>query len=253
MFITLENIPIHYEIFGDESAPHALFLHGWGANIGLYKPLISALAKKYRVFALEFPGCGQSGEPNVPWTLTDYVELILAFMANLNIKNPVLAGHSHGGRCCLKLVGDGLLRPPKMLLFDSAGVVGKKPLKKQLRTLTYKTVRRALTLPVARNHTRDLLEKARAHYGSADYKSASEVMRKTLVSLVNTDLRELFPKISCPTLLIWGENDTDTPLSDGRLMEKLIPDAGLCVLKGAGHFAFLEKPYDAERIIDAFV
>ena len=49
------------------------------------------------------------------------------------------------------------------------------------------------------------------------------------------------PDIDAPTLLVWGENDDATPLSDGKTMEKLIPDAGLIVMPDSGHFAFLEN------------
>ena len=98
-----------------------------------------------------------------------------------------------------------------------------------------------------------LLNKARRHYGSADYNAAPEVLRKTLVSLVNTDIREILPNIKCPTLLIWGENDTATPLSDARIIESLVKDAGLCVIKGTGHFSFVERPFEANAIINSFI
>ena len=104
-----------------------------------------------------------------------------------------------------------------------------------------------------RRYTAGLLGKARAAFGSADYKNAPEVLRKTLVRLVNEDLRPLLPDISCPTLLIWGENDTATPLSDGQEMARLIPDAGLCVIRGAGHFAFVERPFEVHRILHSFL
>ena len=97
------------------------------------------------------------------------------------------------------------------------------------------------------------MDKARKHYGSADYNAAPEVLRKTMVSLVNTDLRELMPNIKCPALLIWGENDTATPLEDAKIMESLIPDAGLCVIKGTGHYSFCENPYQAHAILRSFI
>jgi pimeloyl-ACP methyl ester carboxylesterase len=52
--------------------------------------------------------------------------------------------------------------------------------------------------------------------------------------------------------LIWGDQDTDTPLWQGQQLEKLIPDAGLVVFKGAGHFAFQERLNDFVRIVDTF-
>ena len=101
--------------------------------------------------------------------------------------------------------------------------------------------------------TENLLDKARRHYGSADYNAAPEVLRKTMVSLVNTDLRDIIGNISCPTLLIWGENDTATPLSDAEIIKSLIPDSGLCVIKGTGHYSFCEKPYEAAAILRSFI
>ena len=79
------------------------------------------------------------------------------------------------------------------------------------------------------------------------------MLRKTLVSLVNTDLRDIISKISCPTLLIWGEKDTATPLADAETIKSLIPDCGLCVIKGAGHYSFLEQPYQTAAILGSFI
>ena len=93
----------------------------------------------------------------------------------------------------------------------------------------------------------------RGKVGSADYKNASPVMRQTMVRALNEDLTPLLSGIRVPTLLIWGENDTATPLSDGQRMEKSIPDAGLVVLKGAGHFAFAERWGQCRRVLDAFI
>ena len=97
------------------------------------------------------------------------------------------------------------------------------------------------------------MQKARNYYGSADYNAAPEVLRKTLVSLVNTDLRDILHSITAPTLLIWGENDTATPLSDAKIIESKIKDSGLCVIKGTGHYSFCERPFEAQAIINSFL
>ena len=104
-----------------------------------------------------------------------------------------------------------------------------------------------------KNHSESLLNKARRQYGSADYTAAPPVLRQTLVKLVNTDLRDILHNIKCPSLLIWGENDTATPLSDAKIIESLISDSGLCVIKGTGHFSFCEKPYEANAIVKSFL
>ena len=110
-----------------------------------------------------------------------------------------------------------------------------------------------LSLPGIRKHTGDLLDRARKHYGSADYHSAPPVLRQTLVKVVNEDLTGLLPNIKASTLLIYGENDTATPVADAKKMEAMIPDAGLCVIEGAGHFSFVERPYQVHKILHSFL
>ena len=98
----------------------------------------------------------------------------------------------------------------------------------------------------------DALENLRRKNGSADYNAASPLMRQCLVKVVNEDLTSLIPNIDVPTLLVWGQSDDAVPLSDGQLMEKLIPDAGLVVFEGCGHYAFLEQGGRFCRIISSF-
>ena len=98
-----------------------------------------------------------------------------------------------------------------------------------------------------------MLQKMQNKYGSADYRKASPLMKQILVKTVNEDLTELLQNIDRPTLLIWGDLDTATPLSDAKLMEEKIPDAGLVVLKNTGHYSFLEDFYTFSRVIDVFL
>ena len=78
-------------------------------------------------------------------------------------------------------------------------------------------------------------------------------MRKTLVNLINDDMTPYLDGIKSSTLLIWGENDTATPLYMAKQIEKIIPDCGLCVIKGAGHWSFVEKPMQANAILNSFI
>ncbi len=78
-------------------------------------------------------------------------------------------------------------------------------------------------------------------------------MRKSLVMCVNEDLVPYMPSVTMPALLIWGDKDTATPLSDGQTMEKLMPEAGLAVINGAGHYTFLDNPYLYNRILGSFL
>ena len=251
MTVNIDGLNIEYITEG-EGQP-VLLLHGWGSSFDVYRGIINTLKNRCRLFAVNFPGCGGSDTMDTPWSLDDNCHFVLKFMAAVGISDPILIGHSHGGRVILKMAADGMVNPPKIVLLDSAGLIPKKSTKQKLRAKSFKAIKRVLSLPVIKNHREPLLDKARKHYGSADYNAAPEVLRKTLVSLVNTDLRDIIHNIKCPTLLIWGENDTATPLSDAKIIESLIPDSGLCVIKGTGHYSFCEQPYQAHAILNSFI
>lgn len=251
MNITVNGMDIHYESVGF-GAP-LLFLHGWGSSLDAFRFIWSELSSDFQCIGVDFPGCGGSSLPERALTLDDYCDLVLQFIKKLNLENPILIGHSNGGRVILKLCGSGKVSPEKIILLDAAGVKPKKTLRQKCRQAQFKFIKRVLTLPIVKNFTEALLEAARNHYGSADYKSAPPVMRQTLVNLVNVDLRELMPNIKASTLLIWGECDTATPLSDAKTMEKLIPDSGLCVIKGAGHFSFIDNRVQVNLILRSFL
>lgn len=251
MNINVDGLTIEYTEKG--AGLPILMLHGWGSSYKFYEPIIEALSDRFRVIAVNFPGCANSQTMKRPWNLDDYCNFVLKFMVLLEIENPILIGHSHGGRVILKMAATGLINPPKIVLLDSAGLIPKKSFKQKFRAKSFKTIKKLLTMPVIKNYSGALLEKARNHYGSADYNAAPLVLRQTLVSLVNTDLRDIVHNISCPTLLIWGEKDTDTPLSDAKILESLIKDCGLCVYENAGHFAFFEQIGKTIAILNSFL
>ncbi len=249
--VNIDGLNIEYTEAGN-GIP-VLLLHGWGSSYDVYNGIMSALKDRCRLVALNFPGCGNSDTMENPWNIDDYCNLVIKFIKAVNLDNPILIGHSHGGRVILKLAGEGMLSPPKIVLLDSAGIVPKKTLKQKFKARSFKAIKAVLTMPVIKNKSENLLNKARAYYGSADYNAAPPVLRQTLVSLVNTDLRDIVHNITCPTLLIWGENDTATPLRDAKILEKLIGDCGLCVIKGTGHYSFCERPYEAHAILRSFI
>ena len=240
--------------YTDEGAGQPiLLLHGWGSSLDAFARIRREFSPAFRLVALDFPGFGGSDMPPEPWAVEDYALFTLRFLKEIGLEDPILIGHSFGGRVIMKLAGTGRLNPPKIILIDAAGVQPKKTIKQKVRQRSFKIVKGALTLPGLKGHTEGLLDKARRHYGSADYNSAPEVLRKTLVKVVNEDLSHLLPSIAAPTLLIYGEKDTATPVSDAKKIEQLILDAGLCVIEGAGHFSFVERPYQVHRILHSFL
>ena len=253
MYVEINGLNINYSDYG--TGKTILLLHGWGSSLDVWNRISEFYKAKggYRIVAIDFPGCGKSPLPEKPLELEDYTNLVIGFCRYLKIENPIIFGHSNGGRVTLSILGQGLMTAEKVVLFGSAGIKAKSTPKKTLKIAAFKTAKFLLTLPIIKNYTEELLNETRKFFGSSDYNNAPEVMRKTLVSLVNSDVSNLLPNIKCPTLLIWGSNDTAVPVSDAQKMEKLIPDAGLCVLEGCGHFAFIEKPYDVEMILNSFI
>lgn len=226
--------------------PEVLLLHGWAAPAETYRRIIDHLSPRCRVVAPDLPGFGGSEEPENPWTVDDYVDFTLKFAAAVHITAPVLFGHSYGGRIIIKLLNrpDQPLKVKKAILMDAAGIKPKHGISYYGKVYSYKAAKHLLP---------KLAEKMRGKVGSTDYKNASPLMRKTMVLAINEDLTRYLKNVRVPTLLIWGENDTATPLSDGKRMEKEIPDAGLVVLKGAGHFSFLNQWGIFSRVLDSFI
>lgn len=248
----IDSININYAEQGDGEL--VLFLHGWGSNIKLWQGLIDTVSAGYKAVALDMPGFGESDEPPVAWSVDDYVDFVLKFISAYNPKSLILVGHSFGGRVIIKMLSRKLdFKVNKIILIDSAGIKPKKTLKQKLSLYAYKVGRQIMSLAPLKKLFPNAVENMRKKRGSTDYNSATPIMRQTLVKVVNEDLTRLLPGIKASSLLIWGTADTATPLSDGELMEKLIPDAGLVKVTGAGHYSFLEAPEFVARVIKSFL
>ncbi|HHY21888.1 MAG TPA: alpha/beta hydrolase [Bacilli bacterium] len=250
MHVEIDGMKLHYKVDGE--GQDVLLLHGWGANIQTFAPVHQFLSRQFRVFSIDFPGFGESDPPPEQWGVYDYTAFLDKFIKKIGITNPILVGHSFGGR--VSIVYSSMYGPvKKVILVDSAGIKPKRKLNYYLKVYFYKACKNILKLPILNRYQESILTKVKGMLGSSDYKNASGVMQQSLVKVVNEDLQHLMPKITVPTLLIWGENDEATPVSDGQMMEKLIPDAGLVVLKNAGHYAYLDKLNEFLVIIDKFL
>ena len=124
MIIDIDGLKIEYTEKG-EGIP-VLLLHGWGSSFDVYKGITEALCDRCRLVAVNFPGCGNSDTMKEPWKLEDYCEFVLKFMKAVNLENPIMMGHSHGGRVTLKMAAEGMVEPAKIVLLDSAGLTGKE-------------------------------------------------------------------------------------------------------------------------------
>ncbi|HCP15270.1 MAG TPA: alpha/beta hydrolase [Peptococcaceae bacterium] len=235
----IDGIDTHYIDAGQGDT--LLLLHGWGASKEAFGPVIEGLRTKYRVIALDWPGFGKTREPDRPWTVDDYRAFLEKFIMTLDLQDLTALGHSFGGRVLIKWAA---MHPPslnKMILVDSAGIRAKRGVGWYVRVYSYKAGKLLLKIPVLGNRFGKAIKKLQSKAGSEDYRNASILMKQTMSKVINEDLMQFMPQIGVPTLLVWGDQDTATPLEDGRQMERLIPGAGLAVLKPAGHYSYLDQ------------
>ena len=269
------SLKIRYRMAG--AGPLLVLLHGWGANADLFAGVEQFAAQKYTVASPDLPGFGKSEEPSEAYDLDDYADFTAAVVTHLLRQSAdegsspvapecVLLGHSHGGRTILRLLSrmagdaeagiapeDFGFTVPKAILTDSAGIVPERTEEQKKRTQRYKTYKNILNKTGIAKLAPGTIDALQKKFGSADYAAASPVMRQSMVKVVNTDLQAEMPRIRIPVLLIWGDADTATPLADGRRMEELMPEAGLAVIAGAGHYSFLDNPLLYHRILGSFL
>ena len=249
MIVNIDGIDINYEVTGEGA--DVLVLHGWGANIQAVAPVVNSLMGKMRVWAIDFPGFGKSTLPPENWDVYSYAELVKKFTEIMGIEKPVLIGHSFGGRVCIILAGKKMIDINKIVLVDAAGIKPKRGAGYYAKVYSYKVAKKVASL--IGKFSKQTEENIKSLFGSSDYKNANPVMRTVMVRVVNEDLKYLLPQIEESTLLIYGSEDDATPVSDAKIMEKLIPDSGLVVLEGAGHFSYIDKAAQFGAVLRKFL
>ena len=242
MVVNIKNTNINYIDYGDSKKNTIVLLHGWGQNIEMMKPVGDKLVKLGRVVIIDFPGHGASSEPNYAWNDYDFVDMLYELFKQIGIDNPILIGHSFGGR--ISLLYASMHRVKKLILFGS-------PFKKEVKkdSLKTKTLKFLKKVPVINK----LEGFAKKHIGSTDYRNASPIMREVMVNSVNHDMTSDVSKITCPTLIVWGTLDEAVPIERAYELEKLIDDAAVIEYEGCTHYAYLERLSQTINILNSFI
>ena len=254
--VVVDGLRIACRIRGplDGTRPVAVVLHGWGASSAAVASIQACLADSHDSVAPDLPGFGASDPLPAVWSSTEYLAVITKLLNQLGVQRASIVGHSRGGHFAFGFAAAHPDRVDRLVLVDSAGLRGRRGAAYQARVLAFKAGRRMLaSRPLAGPRGAPLRALFERRFGSDDYRAASGPLRGTLVRLVNEDARHLLPRVQAPTLLIWGELDDATPLADGQLMERLIPDAGLVVFPGAGHFSYADDPARFCRVVTHFL
>lgn len=251
MNIIINDFNIYYEKIGS-GKENIIILPGWGNTRPTFNLMIDALKKYYNVYILDYPGFGNSSFPNRNLTIYDYAELMQNFINILDIKDPIVITHSFGTRIALILNAKLKIKFKKLIIIDGAGIKNKKCILLKSKQFLYKLLKK-LSIIFPKKFKKLYLKKLVNIFGSADYKSLNDNMKKTFSNIVSEDLSYLLKDISSETLLIWGEKDCDTPLKDGIKMNNSIVDSGLIIIKNGTHFSYLDVPFYVNNIIIEFV
>lgn len=248
--IVIDNLKVHYEETGQSDGMPVVLMHGWGCDHTTVRSIAKCIEDGMHVYNVDLPGHGASDEPSEVWGIEDYTSLMEKFISRLNIAAPALIGHSFGGR--VAILYSSRNNTGKVVLVDSAGIKPHRSLGYYRKVYTFKLMKRLALLLYGKEKGERKIEEWRGRRGSADYRNSSPMMRKVMSKCVNEDLKSVMHSIQSPTLLVWGEADTATPLADAKTMEKLIPDAGLVSFPGCGHYSFLDNHRGFRAVIREF-
>jgi len=207
-----------------------LLLHGYGSKKESFYYQTVFLKKFFKVTAPDFPCFGASECTDSPWSVGDYAEWLIKFMDKVGLCRPHIIAHSFGARVAFKLLADKGGGCARLVITGGAGLVKPRSPEYMRKVKAYRRVKKFFP------------KFAERHYGSAEYRALSPLMKESYKKIVNEDLRACAEKIKNETLLIYGRNDTVTPAEEeGKIFNSLIQHSRLELVEG-GHFCFSENP-----------
>jgi 2-hydroxy-6-oxonona-2,4-dienedioate hydrolase len=222
-----------------------ILVHGASGHLESFVYTLPVLAQAHRTIAFDLPFHGYAGYAEHPYSVLDHARYLAALAENLGVGTVWLVGQSLGGAIAARATVDGLLDVQRLVLIGSAGMADGTPDERH-------TMRAALTdrsLPVVRARLEhamasrgpnmdELIECRYRAYQLGDwqqrldaftYHETPEGRRQTVLST------EEWRAVTCPVLLIWGDQDAVVPPATGEALASLIPHSRLMIVAGAGH------------------
>lgn len=250
MQIVVDGLLTNYQQSGKAGSTIVL-LHGWADSQKTFGLLADKLKVKNKVITLDLPGFGQTEAPKTVWGLSDYCKFISEFLTKINIDQvDLLVGHSNGGALAIKLVASGDIVPKKLVLLSSAGIRDREKVKKLGLKVVAKSGKIA-TFWLPKSSKQKLQKKLYGTIGS-DMLVAPE-LKETFKKTVSEDIQSDAKNLKLPTLIIYGDQDSATPVEYGKVFNELIDGSSLKVISGASHFAHHDNPEEVVDLIEGFL
>jgi pimeloyl-ACP methyl ester carboxylesterase len=248
MQVIVNGLLTTYTISG--SGPALLVLHGWADSHARFTPLAARLGKHYTVILLDLPGFGGSQAPAQPWGLPEYSAFVRDFSDKIKQPPQAVAGHSNGGAIAVYAVAHSILSPAKLVLLGSAGIRNHGQGRKQMLKLVAKAGKvAAAPLPKSvQRRLRGTLYKA----AGSDYLVAGH-LQESFKLVVGYDIQQEASQVDIPTLVIYGEQDQETPVWMAERLHQALPNSTLEILPDAGHFVFEDRPDEVYTAIERFL
>ena len=225
---------ISYEIVNPDEQVDVIILHGWGSSKSLMQRYFHLQMEGFRHIYIDLPGFGNS-TCDIALTTEDYANIIELFIIKLEVSKDIIIGHSFGGKVAL------FLKPKLLVLVASAGIYIEKTFKIKFKIILFKFLK---TLGLA---------SFRDRFVASDAQNLSKPMYETFKNVVDEDLSDEFGQFDNKALLLWGKEDTATPLSSAKKIASLIKDSKLEVYDG-DHYFFMKYEKDiAAKIQESFL
>lgn len=250
---TIDICGIHTHLFeaGSPATAGLLYLHGTFLG-NLWLEYHSTLAQNFRIYAPDIPGFGLTGRPSWMRDMSDYILYFRDLLDMLGLERTILVGHSLGGWMALELAVWYPERVEKLVLSNAAGIrVKGSPTAnlfamnpREVVTACFDNLAAAAPLIPAEVNTDYLL---------SQYRQLTTLASLAWNPSYDPALERRLERISCPTLIVWGQNDRLISPVYGDTLHRLIAHSELIKLEGTGHMPMFEKPAEWCSVIREFL
>lgn len=217
-----------------------LFLHGYMSSKESFYYQLKFFSQYYKVTAPDILGFGKSSPLPRAYSVEDYSVWLDGFIKKSKLNRPRIIAHSFGARVALKYLAERPNACSQLVITGGAGIVKPRSPQYIRRVKAYRRIKKIFP------------RFAEKHFGSAEYRALSPLMKESYKKIVNEDLSGCAEKIRCPALLVYGRDDTVTPAcEEGETFNRLIKASRLTLCDG-GHFCFSEHPDCFNKTVFAF-
>ncbi|MEO6761494.1 MAG: alpha/beta hydrolase [Candidatus Saccharimonadales bacterium] len=248
MQVVVDSLITNYHRTG--KGRQVLILHGWGDNSAGWQTFANNLAANFEIITLDLPGFGNTQAPRDDWGITEYAVFVAAFLDKVNLELYAILGHSNGGAIAIRGISNNSLRAKKLVLLASAGIRGEFNGRYRILRVITKTGK-LLVSPLPKAAKKTLQHKVYRTIGSDML--VAEHLQGTFKKVIADDVRIDAQSIKLPTLLIYGQTDSQTPVRYGQLFHNAIAGSKLHIIPEADHFLHLTHGSQVLNLIKEFL